>query len=87
MAHTNMNRLGSVSDPEALVMVTTPSSSGWRRDSMADLSNSGSSSKNSTPLAQVQAIYVKWLDSIISHYCEGLTPVLNTSTPGVAVMG
>ena len=50
MAHTNMNRLGSVSDPEALVMVTTPSSSGWRRDSMADLSNSGSSSKNSTPL-------------------------------------
>ena len=31
-------------------MVTTPSSRGWRRVSMADLSNSGSSSKNSTPL-------------------------------------
>ena len=31
-------------------MVTTPSSKGWRRVSMAALSNSGSSSKNSTPL-------------------------------------
>ena len=30
MAHTSMNRLGSVRVPAARVMVTTPSSSGWR---------------------------------------------------------
>ena len=50
MAHTSMNRLGSVSVPAARVMVTKPSSSGWRSVSSADLSNSGSSSRNSTPL-------------------------------------
>ena len=50
MAHTSMNRLGRVREPAALVIVTTPSSRGWRRVSMADLSNSGSSSRNSTPL-------------------------------------
>ena len=50
MAHTSMNRLGSVSDPDARVMVTAPSSKGWRSVSSADLSNYGSSSKNSTPL-------------------------------------
>ena len=50
MAHTSIKRLGRVREPEARVMVTTPSSKGWRRVSMAALSNSGSSSKNSTPL-------------------------------------
>ena len=50
MAHTSMKRLGSVSVPAARVMVTKPSSSGWRSVSSADLSNSGSSSRNRTPL-------------------------------------
>ena len=50
MAHTSMKRLGSVSEPVARVMVMTPSSKGWRSVSSADLSNSGSSSKNKMPL-------------------------------------
>ena len=50
MAHTSMKRLGSVREPEARVMVTKPSSSGWRSVSSAALLNSGSSSRNSTPL-------------------------------------
>ena len=50
MAHTSMNRLGRVREPEARVIVTTPSSSGWRRVSSAALSNSGSSSRNRIPL-------------------------------------
>ena len=50
MAHTSMKRLGSVREPVARVMVTCPSSSGWRRVSSADLSNSGSSSRNRMPL-------------------------------------
>ncbi len=37
MAQTSMKRLGSVRHPEARVIVTTPSSSGWRSVSMADL--------------------------------------------------
>ena len=68
-------------------MVTVPSSRGWRNTSIAFLENSGSSSRNKTPLARVQAVYAKRLDNSISHYCGGLTPVLNTPTPGVAVMG
>ena len=50
MAHTSMKRLGSVREPVARVMVMTPSSKGWRSVSSADLSNSGSSSKNKMPL-------------------------------------
>ena len=50
MAHTSMNRLGRVRDPDTRVMVTTPSSRGWRRVSRAVLSNSGSSSKKRMPL-------------------------------------
>ena len=50
MAHTSMNRLGRVRDPDTRVMVTAPSSRGWRRVSRAVLSNSGSSSRNRMPL-------------------------------------
>lgn len=87
MAHTSMNRLGRVRDPDTRVMVTTPSSRGWRRVSRAVLSNSGSSSRNRMPLARVQAVYAKRLDNSISHPYGGNTPVLKTATPGVAVMG
>ena len=50
MAHTSMNRLGRQTLPAARVMVTSPSSRGWRRTSRASRENSGSSSRNSTPL-------------------------------------
>ena len=45
------------------------------------------SSRNSVPLARVQAVYAKRLDSTISVASGVLTPVLITPTPGVAVMG
>ena len=50
MAHTSMKRLGRRMDPAARVMVTSPSSRGWRSTSRASFWNSGSSSRNSTPL-------------------------------------
>ncbi len=50
MAHTSMNRLGRWTDPAARVMVTSPSSMGWRRASRASRENSGSSSRKRTPL-------------------------------------
>ena len=50
MAQTSMNSHGKVCEPCTREMVTCPSSSGWRMDSMASRRNSGSSSRNSTPL-------------------------------------
>ncbi len=50
IAATSIKRLGRRRAPAARVMVTSPSSMGWRRTSRASLENSGSSSKNSTPL-------------------------------------
>ena len=41
---------GKVSDMAARAMVTVPSSSGWRMTSSTLRGNSGSSSRNSTPL-------------------------------------
>ena len=45
-----MKRLGYVTVPATRDTVTSPSSSGWRRTSSTSLRNSGSSSRNSTPL-------------------------------------
>ena len=45
-----MKRLGNVTEPETRETVTSPSSSGWRSTSSTSLRNSGSSSRNSTPL-------------------------------------
>ena len=45
-----MMRHGYDSDALTREIVTRPSSSGWRRHSIAVRENSGSSSKNSTPL-------------------------------------
>src|SRR5579884_3744917 len=50
MAATNINSEGKVMLPAARDTVTFPSSSGWRITSKADLLNSGSSSRKSTPL-------------------------------------
>src|SRR5438552_925038 len=50
MAAASMNRAGNVSDMAARAMHTVPSSSGWRMTSSTLRGNSGSSSKNSTPL-------------------------------------
>ena len=50
IAHTSMNWLGNVCEPCTREMVTCPSSSGWRMASTASRRNSGSSSRNSTPL-------------------------------------
>jgi hypothetical protein len=48
-AATRRNRLGSITECRTRVIVTEPSSSGWRRASSADRENSPSSSRNSTP--------------------------------------
>ena len=50
MAQTSMKRLGYTAVPAARDTVTIPSSSGWRRASRTSRRNSGSSSRNSTPL-------------------------------------
>ena len=50
MAATSMNREGKVMLMSARDMVTLPSSSGWRSTSRTFFLNSGSSSRNSTPL-------------------------------------
>ena len=47
---TSRNELGSRTVPCAREIVTQRSSSGWRRPSIAARENSGSSSRNSTPL-------------------------------------
>ncbi len=49
MAATRMKLAGKVSDPLARLMVTTRSSSGWRRVSRFLLPNSGSSSRKRIP--------------------------------------
>ena len=49
MAATSMMRAGKVSDESAREIVTSPSSSGWRRPSRAETRNSGNSSRNRTP--------------------------------------
>ena len=50
MAAASINRQGKAALPCTRLTVTTRSSSGWRRASSASRENSGSSSKNSTPL-------------------------------------
>ena len=50
IAATSIMLEGYVKVPAVLDTVTTPSSSGWRNDSFALLSNSGNSSINITPL-------------------------------------
>ena len=50
MAAASMKRAGKVSDMEARAMQTVPSSSGCRITSRTLRGNSGSSSRNSTPL-------------------------------------
>ena len=50
IAATRVNELGYVSEPATREIVTFPSSKGWRRASITSLLNSGSSSKNKTPL-------------------------------------
>ena len=50
MAHTSWNRAGRCSVPPERATVTSPSSRGWRRASSTSRWNSGSSSRNSTPL-------------------------------------
>ena len=50
MAATSINLHGKETVPFTRETVTTPSSSGWRSVSMELRENSGSSSKNSTPL-------------------------------------
>src|SRR5882724_13170554 len=50
IAPTNISRAGNVTDIEARAIVTTPSSSGWRKTSRTWRRNSGNSSKKSTPL-------------------------------------
>ena len=52
MAAASIKRAGKVSDMAALAMVTWPSSSGWRITSSTLRGNSGSSSRNSTPLCE-----------------------------------
>ena len=49
IAPTSMKLAGNVTVPCALLIVTTLSSSGWRRTSSDECPNSGSSSRNSTP--------------------------------------
>ncbi|MGI5894511.1 MAG: hypothetical protein ACOX6P_07970, partial [Candidatus Merdivicinus sp.] len=87
MAAITIMRQGKLKVPLAREMVTIPDSIGWRRISIALRLNSGSSSRKRTPLARVQAVYAKRLDSTISSASGVLTPVLDTPTPGVAVMG
>ena len=50
MAHTSWNRAGRCSVPQERATVTVPSSRGWRMASSTSRWNSGSSSRNSTPL-------------------------------------
>jgi hypothetical protein len=50
MAAASMKRAGNVSDMVVRAMETLPSSSGWRITSNTVRGNSGSSSRNSTPL-------------------------------------
>src|SRR6266852_4037357 len=50
MAAASMKRAGKVSDIAARAMHTVPSSSDWRMTSRTLRGNSGSSSRNSTPL-------------------------------------
>ena len=50
MAAASMKRAGKVSDMAARAMQTVPSSSGWRMTSRTFRGNSGSSSRNNTPL-------------------------------------
>ena len=50
IAATNWKFAGKVVDPEARETVTSPSSSGWRSTSRTVRLNSGSSSRNRTPL-------------------------------------
>ena len=50
MAATSINLHGKETVPFTRETVTTPSSSGWRSVSIELRENSGSSSKNSTPL-------------------------------------
>ncbi len=49
MAATSMNCAGKVTVPAALLMVTLPSSRGWRSVSRTVRLNSGNSSRKSTP--------------------------------------
>ena len=49
-AATSMNRAGNVTFPSARVMQTRPASKGWRRLCSTAGLNSGSSSRNRTPL-------------------------------------
>ena len=50
MAATSIKRLGNTALPDTRLTVTWPSSMGWRRISSASRLNSGSSSRNNTPL-------------------------------------
>ena len=50
IAATSIIELGYVSEPATREIVTLPSSNGWRNASITSRLNSGSSSKNSTPL-------------------------------------
>jgi len=50
MAATSMMFAGNVRLPIARLIVTSPSSSGWRSTSRVRRLNSGNSSRNSTPL-------------------------------------
>ena len=50
IAQISMNFAGYVTRPAVRTMETVPSSSGWRKTSKASTRNSGSSSRNSTPL-------------------------------------
>lgn len=87
MAATSIKPAGKQKVPPARDNCSLLSSSGCRRTSRLRRENSGISSRNSTPLARVQAVYAKRLDSTISVASGVLTPVLITPTPGVAVMG
>jgi len=53
MAATSMNSDGNVTLPAARDTVTLPSSTGWRITSKVERLNSGSSSRNRTPLCAI----------------------------------
>ena len=54
IAQTSWNRAGYTHRALTREMVTTPSSMGWRRASSTARGNSGSSSRNSTPLCALE---------------------------------
>ncbi len=49
LAPISRNRAGNVTEPRARATRTSPSSSGWRRESSSDGANSPISSRNNTP--------------------------------------